>query len=155
MLTVGGWYDAGGPVGAAAQVLAIERSTRRPQHARHGPWVHGGWARGTGDGLGNVTFGSKTASIYREQIEFPFFEHYLKGTRRPDAARGAAMFETGVNQWRELDAWPPEDAKPTTLYLAAGGRLACGRRRRRRRFDEYVSDPNRPVPYVGTIVAGG
>ncbi len=44
-----------------------------------GPWNHGGFARGDGDRLGNVNFGSKTAAYYREHIEFPFFLYYLKG----------------------------------------------------------------------------
>ena len=44
-----------------------------------GPWVHGGWSRGDGDQLGDVHFNAKTGDFYREKIEFPFFEHHLKG----------------------------------------------------------------------------
>jgi hypothetical protein len=37
------------------------------------PWFHGGWARGDGEALGNVRFGSKTSVFFCEEIEIPFF----------------------------------------------------------------------------------
>ena len=44
-----------------------------------GPWFHGGWSSSDGESLGAVQFGSKTSEFYRDQIEFPFFQHFLKG----------------------------------------------------------------------------
>ena len=61
-----------------------------------GPWFHGGWSRGDGESLGNVHFGSKTSPFYQENIEFPFFNFYLKGKGDPKLPE-AYVFETGKN----------------------------------------------------------
>jgi putative CocE/NonD family hydrolase len=150
VLTVGGWYDAEDLVGP----LRIHRALETQSPATHsrivmGPWAHGGWARGDGDRLGALAFGSKTGADYRERFERPFFEHYLRDAPLPDAPE-AAMFVTGENAWRTLPAWPPADATPRTFYLNAGGALTEARPAAGSdgAFDEYVSDPNAPVPYV-------
>ena len=61
--------------------------------------MHGGWARGDGDHLGDVQFNAKTSEFFRKEIQFPFFEHYLKG--KGEAPPEAYMFETGTNVWRK------------------------------------------------------
>jgi hypothetical protein len=115
-----------------------------------GPWRHGGFANTDGDQLGDVHFASKTGVFFRENIEFPFFEYYLKGLGEMKLP-AADVFETGTNQWRQYDSWPPKDATPQSLYLGAQGKLAfqpptaAGDA-----FDEYVSDPAKPVPYYDT-----
>ncbi|MBA3914210.1 MAG: CocE/NonD family hydrolase, partial [Acidobacteriales bacterium] len=112
------------------------------------PWVHGGWARYQGNSLGRVQFNSASAEYYREHILFPFFEQFLKG--KGDAHLPEAyVFETGSNVWRQYDSWPPRNVEKKTLYLRAGHRLsfappAGGEDP----FDEYVSDPAHPVPYI-------
>src|SRR5258708_26870353 len=55
-----------------------------------------------------------------------------------------------MNQWRKVDAWPPETAKSTTIYLDARGKLAW-QQPAHAAFDEYLSDPNKPVPYIGAL----
>jgi hypothetical protein len=122
-----------------------------------GPWVHGGWARGNGDRLGNASFNSKTAEYYREQIELPFFEYHLKGKGESAPRPHAWVFETGANVWRKHDAWPPKAAKARPMYFEAGGKLGDklpAVARPEDGHDEYVSDPNRPVPYMEKIVLG-
>src|SRR5207247_1071914 len=57
--------------------------------------------------------------------------------------------ETGTDQWRRFEAWPPKQGAARTLYFRAGGALAFeppadGANA----FDEYVSDPAKPVPYT-------
>jgi putative CocE/NonD family hydrolase len=66
------------------------------------------------------------------------------------------MFLTGLNEWRGLSEWPPKEAQPVTFYLQANGRLGAQAPAddATRGFDEYTSDPNRPVPYLGYIVRG-
>jgi putative CocE/NonD family hydrolase len=60
------------------------------------------------------------------------------------------VFETGTHVWRQFDAWPPVAAKPRTLYFREGGRLSWEAPiEAQARADTYVSDPNRPVPFVG------
>src|SRR4029079_9649497 len=61
----------------------------------------------------------------------------------------AYMFETGSNQWRKFDAWPPQDSSSKPLYLRAGGKLSFDAPGEETAFDEYVSDPAKPVPYIG------
>jgi putative CocE/NonD family hydrolase len=113
-----------------------------------GPWPHGGWSRATGEALGRVRFGQATSTFFQEQVELPFFRHHLKGGEDPRLPE-AYVFETGRNQWRALDAWPPRDAKARELFLAAGGGLAdSAPTESGEAFDEYVSDPARPVPFI-------
>jgi putative CocE/NonD family hydrolase len=119
-----------------------------------GPWLHGGWSRGDGDRLGDVPFNSKTAPAYQETIELPFFEFHLKG-KGANKHPKAWVFETGTNQWRQHDAWPPRDTKPRSLYLQADGKLAFEPPgQSASEFDEYVSDPSKPVPFHDKIAIG-
>ena len=156
VMTVGGWYDAENLFGALNVYKTVEANSPRTAYNTlvMGPWVHGGWARSDGDRLGDVRFDAKTAEFYRERIELPFFNAFLKDKGPPDLPE-AYVFETGTNQWRLMDAWPPPAAAPRALYLREGGRLAfdpptaAGDA-----FDEYVSDPARPVPYFPGISSG-
>ena len=59
------------------------------------------------------------------------------------------MFVTGPNEWRRHETWPPKAAQSRTLYLGAGGSLGWQAPASADGFDEYVSDPNKPVPLVG------
>ncbi len=155
VLNVGGWFDAEDPMGPFHTYRAVEKNNPGTTNLLvMGPWSHGGWSRGDGDHLGNVSFGVKTAAFFREQIQFPFFMHYLKD--KPAQLPEAYMFLTGLNEWRGLSEWPPKEAQPVTFYLQAGGRLGAQAPAddAGRGFDEYVSDPNRPVPYLGYIVRG-
>ena len=138
VMTVGGWFDA---EDLSARSTSTRKSRSNSPGANNtlvmGPWFHGGWSRSDGDSLGNVQFGSKTAVFYREEIEFPFFNFWLKG-KGDGKLPEAYVFETGTNQWRKEDAWPPKDAQPKSLYLHAGGaselRRSPGKRRRFRRI---------------------
>ncbi len=149
VLTVGGWFDAEDLQGPFSTYHAIGKNNPEIYNGIVvGPWVHGGWARYEGNHLGSVGFASNTGQFFRGQILFPFFEQYLKGGS--DAKLPAAyVFETGTNMWREYASWPPKDTESKMLYFRENGGLsfepptdAAGA------FDEYVSDPNKPVPFV-------
>ena len=155
VLNVGGWFDAEDPMGPFHIYRAVEKHNPKTTNLLvMGPWCHGCWSRGDGDKLGNLNFNVKTAAIFREQIQFPFFMRYLKD--KPVDIPEAWMFLTGLNEWRKLDAWPPKGLQPKTLYLHAGGRLSSDSPANdgQNDFDEYVSDPNKPVPYVGYVAEG-
>jgi hypothetical protein len=152
VLTVGGWFDAEDLQGPFSTFHAIDKNNPNIFNALVvGPWVHGGWSRYDGERLGRVEFNSKTGDYYRKNILFPFFEQYLKGAGDAKLPK-AFVFETGTNVWRRYSAWPPKEAEAKTLYFRAGGRLsfdppsadAPG-------FDEYVSDPAKPVPFVSYL----
>lgn len=151
VLNVGGWYDAEDPQGPFSTYRAIERQNPGIENTLVvGPWVHGGWSRLDGHRLGSVDFADNTAAYYREHVIFPFFERHLKDAgpvKRPEAV----VFETGTNVWREYDRWPPKQAESRTLSFAAGGRLLLGSAEAQTGFDEYISDPAKPVPYIGYV----
>jgi uncharacterized protein len=148
VLVVGGWFDAEDLAGPYRTFYAINKfNPATPTTLVEGPWVHGGWGRTDGDHLGDVQFNSKTGEYFRSHIQFPFFEHYLKG--QGEAQPKAVVFETGTNVWRSLDAWPPKNATPRTLYFRDGGKLSFEPPAEIKGVDEYLSDPNHPVPFVG------
>jgi uncharacterized protein len=157
VMTVGGWFDAEDLSGPFKTFHAIDEFNPGAVNTLVvGPWTHGGWARNDGDHLGDVTFNAKTSLFYRAQIEYPFFEFYLKGNDRSNSGGGgplpkAYVFETGSNVWRKYDAWPPKTATAKTLYFHAGGRLSFDAPVEKTGVDEYVSDPAHPVPFVGYV----
>ena len=157
ILNVGGWFDAEDPMGPLHVFRSIERlSPATDNRLVMGPWSHGGWGRGPGDRLGNATFAVKTGEVFRNEIQFAFFMHHLKDAPLPAGFSRATMFATGINEFRGHAAWPPAAVRPLTLSLRAGGRIAEGAASSpgARTFDEYVSDPARPVPYVGYVASG-
>jgi putative CocE/NonD family hydrolase len=120
-----------------------------------GPWYHGQWAGNDGDKMGHVPFNAKTSLFYREKIELPFFKHYLKdeaGLDLPDAY----VFETGTNQWRRYDTWPPKAVTEQTLYFHDGGKLSFDppAETGNAAHDEYISDPAKPVPFIPNVSIG-
>ena len=157
VMTVGGWFDAENLFGALETYKSIEaRNSKTVNTLVMGPWRHGGWARGDGSFFGDIPFNAKTSVFYREKIEFPFFQRHLKGkgdTEHPEAW----VFEMGTNQWRKYDKWPPARARSKSLYFHAGEQLAFEPPRGkagRPDYDQYLSNPDKPVPYMNGILAG-
>jgi putative CocE/NonD family hydrolase len=149
VLTVGGWYDAEDPLGPLKTFKSIARFNQNAINSIvMGPWSHGGWLRYDGARLGHIDFGAKTAEQYRKNVLVPFFEKHLKGKEANIAT--AHVFETGTNVWRQYAQWPPANAKPRTLYFGRGGKLLW-QPEAETGADEYVSDPNKPVPYTNAI----
>ncbi|HWA93507.1 MAG TPA: CocE/NonD family hydrolase [Terracidiphilus sp.] len=116
-----------------------------------GPWHHGQEIE-PADTLGAIRFGSDTGTWFRQNVLRPFLAEYLKD----DAAEASAdakkvatvtVYETGKDRWQKMDAWPATP-KMKPLYLEAGFKAgfaapATGSEG----FDEYISDPAKPVPY--------
>jgi hypothetical protein len=117
-----------------------------------GPWHHGQEIEDASS-LGALKFSSDTGLYFREKILAPFLAQYLKdGAPKADVASVSA-FETGTNRWERLPAWPAGctagcTVRPTPLYLSAGLRLSfVAPKQNDSPFDEYISDPAKPVPY--------
>ncbi|HXX94651.1 MAG TPA: CocE/NonD family hydrolase, partial [Planctomycetota bacterium] len=154
VLTVGGWFDAEDLFGALKVHEAVQtQSPGASPTLVMGPWYHGQWAGADGESLGHVRFGSKTSLFYREHIEFPFFMQHLKGVEDAKLPR-AYMFETGSNRWRSFAQWPPANLKPRTFFFRAAGRLSSEPPSEETGFDEYESDPAKPVPYIAGQATG-
>ena len=151
VLVTGGWYDAEDLYGAVnTYKTLVKKNPSTPVYFAMGPWVHGGWARGAGDHLGDVDFGGPTAPFYRENIEFKFFSHYLKGTdlNLPPVN----TFETGTNQWKTYQNWPPKEAEDKNLYFLPNGKLSFTPSSAvANSFEEFVSDLKHPVPFLNGI----
>jgi hypothetical protein len=122
-----------------------------------GPWHHG-QEIGDGSSLGPIKFNSDTGLYFRQEILRPFLDKYLKDGNSKDGASHAEVapvtaFETGTNTWRRLPTWPSGCAsgctiRATQLYLTAGLKLSLAAPQPGdAAFDEYVSDPAKPVPY--------
>lgn len=151
VLTVGGWFDTEDLYGPLETYRAIEK--QNPGIANSlvmGPWPHGGWARGEGVALGEQEFGFKTAAVYAESA-LAFFVHHLKGGAEPKLPE-ALVFETGANRWRRFDRWPPKNVEKRTLYFQPGGALSwAAPAEAAEAFDEFPSDPAKPVPYTAEV----
>jgi putative CocE/NonD family hydrolase len=154
-LNVAGWWDQEDFFGPFAIYQALEKQDRRGMnHLVVGPWNHGGWNRSEGRTLGRIDFGAPTAVHFRERIQAPFFRCHLHG-RCEGPQPEAVVFESGANEWRTYDAWPPKQGvQQRALYFGPNGTLAwsppaaaAGGADTARAFDEFVSDPNKPVPY--------
>ena len=156
-MIVDGLFDQediyGGP--ALFKALAPKDPKGEMIHFVLGPWNHGDGRR-IGRGIGAIQFEGDTAVWFRRNIMQPFLDYYLKDGPKPDTPR-VLVYETGADQWHRYDAWPracatgcPETSK--NLYLLPGGKLgfdppATGKGEADAPWDEYVSDPAKPVPY--------
>ncbi len=155
IMVVGGWYDAEDLYGTFATYQTIEKNSPGGNNRLViGPWRHGGWARGSGDHLGYVWFPTDPppSEYYRSNIEFPFFQYYLKGKGKPDFPE-ATMYVTGSNEWRTFDTWPPENTVSSTLFFAPDGQLVFTEPSTTG-YDEFVSDPAKAVPYTERTYIG-
>ena len=173
VLVVGGWYDAEDLFGALHTYQSIEK--QNPSATNRlvmGPWTHGAWARPDWSHFGPLSFGSNTAQYYRQTLETPFFNYYLKGKGTFNPAE-ATVFDTGLNEWKNYAAWPPT-AENRSLYLQQNGLLASAKEAemlstltksdphitrsqdfiKTLPYDEYLSDPAHPVPYTAAIQSG-
>jgi putative CocE/NonD family hydrolase len=156
VMTVGGWFDAENLFGALQTYYSVERLNPDSDNTIvMGPWSHGGW-RASGESLGDVSFHANTGDYYRDKIEFTFFQSHLKG-KDEDKRPEAWMFQTGTNQWREYEDWPPREAETAELYLRAGGKLSFAPPDADESdpgYDQYWSNPNRPVPIMEGTARG-
>ncbi|WP_026897840.1 CocE/NonD family hydrolase [Daejeonella oryzae] len=150
-MVVGGFFDAEDTFGALRTYEAIEKQNPKNRNMLvMGPWFHGGWARGTGQYFGDIDFGQATSTWYQQNVEFPFFQNLLKD--KPSANLPEAMiFITGSNEWKKFDTWPPKNVAQKSLYFHADGKLSFDAPSADESFDEYISDPNKPVPYTDGV----
>lgn len=157
-LNVVGWWDAenlGGALDIYHRLEAADKDDRN--WIVVGPWAHGQWAGRPVDRLGAYQFGSDTVAYYQREIEVPFFAKYLKDQATP-ALPEAIMFQTGSNQWKRYEQWPPvAQTLPESWHFSADGGLKAEPVRvepNAATFVEYVSDPAKPVPYSQRPIMG-
>lgn len=153
VMIVGGFFDAEDAYGTFATYQSIEKQNPGANNILvAGPWFHGGWVRSIGSSFGDIEFGRQTSEDYQTKFELPFFKYYLKGEGDFKPAE-ANIFITGSNEWKSFATWPPKDTETKTLYLQPNGKLGFNKVERTDSWDEYVSDPNHPVPYQAGVQA--
>ncbi len=155
VLIVGGWYDSEDLYGPLHIYQSIEeKNPKNNCRLVMGPWSHGGWARTKGESFGDFQFGDSTSVTYNNNILVPFFNYYLlpdSNDRKNEELNlpEITTFRTGANQWEKYNQWPPRNTETKSLYLNADSKLTWEKPNYMKNlFDEYLSDPNKPVPYT-------
>ena len=153
-LVVAGFYDAEDCYGPFEVFNRLKTQTPDTEvFLCAGPWYHGAWKKSWYRNIGNVWFSPWSAEYFREQVEFPFFEHYLNGKQElpakvcilpsgetmPDADAAGSRKHSVVNarpDWQKMDSWPPK-GREVVFNLPEGS---------------FTSDPSRSVPYTDGIL---
>lgn len=150
VLVVGGWFDAEDMFGALRTYEAIEKQTpNNNNRIIMGPWTHGGWASPSWTKFGSYNFNANLNQYYKD-AETKFFNYYLKDEGNFDLPE-ATVFETGTNQWKQYTNWPPTNVTNTTFYFGNHSTLSTNKPTEKSGVTQYVSDPNRPLPYTNGI----
>lgn len=151
VLTVGGWFDAEDSWGPQHVYKAIEDQNDKSvsNMLMMGPWFHGQWGRAMGTHLGNVHWGEPTSKKYKD-LELSFFNFYLKN-KGDNKFSEATLFITGENKWQDFESWPPKNIENKKLYFHNNGKLSFNKPTSTQSYDEYISDPNKPVPYTEDV----
>ena len=118
-----------------------------------GPWHHGQEIEDASS-LGAIKFHSDTGLYFREQILAPFLAHYLKDDAPPLDTAPVTAYETGTDRWEQLKSWPigtdGGESNRKKLFLQAGAKLSFAAPvdpTPATSFDEFISDPAKPVPF--------
>jgi len=162
-----GLWDQEDMWGAIHSYRALEPKDRKNNmnYLVMGPWRHSQINR-EGRTLGPFMWASDTTAYWRKEILLPFFNQYLKpGSPKADTPP-VLIYNPGEDHWDRLKEFPiscekdcPVAAK--SLFLQPDGALSftapttdgAGPGGPEKRFDEYVSDPAKPVPYRPRPVA--
>lgn len=147
VLVVGGLFDAEDCYGAWNAYKEIgKQSPKTNRRLVFGPWYHGEWERADGDSLGRVRFESNTSVYFRDSIQFPYFEYYLRGVGDLSKLKQSTIFFSGENKWRKFDSWPV-NTSPVDMFFTGKNQLKSEKPKAMEAASTYLSDPNNPVPY--------
>lgn len=145
-LHVGGYYDQEDINGPQLMYNHMEKKdTFNRNFIVLGPWNHGQWGGGKADSLGKISFESKTGIWFRE-LQKKWFDYWLKGIGDGKFAE-ANCFQTGSNQWKTYNTWPPKEATIKKLYAGANHTASFIKPVTSNSYETYISDPAKPVPY--------
>ncbi len=155
VMTVGGWFDAEDLYGPLNTYSTIEKSSRNYNTIVMGPWSHGDWARNSAKQvIGNINFGDSISSFYQKNIEANFFRHFLKNSRKEASKLPEAyVFDTGRKEWKTYETWPPQNTERQDFFLQENQLSKMAKRNIA--FEEFISDPKKPVPYSEDIKQAG
>ena len=154
LMLVAGEWDQEDLYGALAVYRALK--SKDPEHQKLfltlGPWYHGE-ENGNASSLGPLKFGSNTALEYQQDIIRPLLAHYLEDGAPPEHVAPVNAYVTGPDRWEAFASWPGCEPRCTVnrtpLYLEPDFGLGLKKPdpKRAPAYDQYVSDPDHPVPY--------
>ncbi len=145
-LHVGGYYDQEDINGPQLMYSHMEKKdSSNRNYIILGPWNHGGWARGKADSLGKISFQSNTGYTFLE-LQKKWFDYWLKGIGDGEFDE-ATCFQTGSNEWKTYNAWPPKPAVAKRLYAREGNKASFNKPTAAKGYVSFISDPAKPVPY--------
>jgi len=152
VMTVGGLFDAEDLYGPFETYKNIEANSNNYNTIVFGPWSHGDWARtNKRQAIGNVYFGDDISLHFQRDIETKFFNHFLKDSKAENSGLAEAyIYDTGLREWKSYSKWPPENTIKQSFWLQRNQRLNK-REERNSTFEEFISDPKKPVPYSEDI----
>jgi putative CocE/NonD family hydrolase len=147
VMFVGGWFDAEDLYGPLNTYTTVEKNNKNYNTIVMGPWSHGDWARNSArQVIGNINFGDSISGFYQNNIEANFFRHFLKRNGKGENKLPEAyVFDTGNKEWKTYDAWPPKNTEKQVFYLQ--GKENLSRENSDAGFEEFISDPKKPVPH--------
>ncbi len=149
MLHVGGVWDQEDMMGPQLMYSKMEKlDSNNRNYICIGPWNHGQWSGFNVTHLGAYQTGSNTSGYFQKNIQKKWFDYWLKGKGDGNFSE-ATIFQTGSNEWKTYTTWPPKEAANNKLYVTANGKVSFDKPTTTSpaAFDEYVSDPKKPVPY--------
>ncbi len=145
-LHVGGYYDQEDLNGPQLMYAHMEKKDKaNHNHIVLGPWNHGQWARSKADSLGKISFESNTGAWFRD-LQKKWFDYWLKGIG-DGKFEEAYCFQTGSNQWKTYNSWPPKNAEIKKLYAGPNHTCSFNKPTALKGYVAYTSDPAKPVPY--------
>ncbi|USX24750.1 CocE/NonD family hydrolase [Oxalobacteraceae bacterium OTU3CINTB1] len=165
-MTVVGYWDQEDIYGAYATYAAVEPQDKanNKNFLVVGPWRHSG-VNYEGSSLGALKFTGDTALEFRRDVMLPFLDQYLKDGAPAADTPPVLFYQTGVNRWQRLQQWPLACAEGCAaplkpIYLKADFKLGFDAPSgaggdKPGAYDEYVSDPAKPVPFVARPVRMG
>jgi len=152
---VGGLWDQEDMWGAIHAYTATEPkdAANDRNYLAIGPWRHS-QVNSDASSVGPLKFNGDTAAQFRRDVLRPFFDQYLKDDAPRADTPPAFIYNTGEDRWERHSSWPPvpdsgSAARSRPLYLGPGFKLGfTAPQADAPGYDEYISDPAKPVPYV-------
>jgi uncharacterized protein len=114
-----------------------------------GPWWHNQiWMDTTR--AGDEDFGTESRWGFEPVMETlgAWFDHHLGRETPPESRSPVRLFVMGENRWHVLPSWPPAEMRYESWYLGEGGTLQA-EVPENDATDEFIYDPNDPVPTSG------
>jgi len=155
VLNVGGWYDAENLFGTLNTYKEIEKNISNNNTLVMGPWFHTDWSTYGEERYSEILVNKVSAAkYYEDSVIYPFFRYYLKGKGKYNSYE-ALTYDVGSLSWKQFQSWPPINTNENVLYFSGGNKLSDVKNEvTKTSFDEFISDPKKPVPHSYKIENG-